>query len=186
MPGYIDAFFGPPEWKVEATQAGQRPIAELQREAASLANAIQTESGPDLQQQDFMEKQVQAMEASLRLLSGERLPLAEEVAALYDITPTWVEERFFEEAHRSWADSCHPANRCGRMIARKQALEVPVEQVAEVLPILCDDLRQQTKSRFPYPPRDLNCTVSGQPERLSLVPGDGHSRIDVNTDLPLG
>ena len=40
------------------------------------------------------------MQTSLRLLQGEQLPLTEEVTLLYDITPTWVDEREFDEAHR--------------------------------------------------------------------------------------
>lgn len=189
LPGYIDAYLGPPEWKAQAEAEGKRPLAELQCAAEDLAEAVANQVSLDPQQQDFLAKQVRAMGASLRLLGGERLPLAEEVAALYDITPAWVEERVFEDAHRE-LDELLPAGESlrERMIARKQALEVPVEQVAEVLPIICDDLRQRTCLRFPLPPDETFELqfVSGQPwSAYHWYLGDGHSRIEINTDLPL-
>ena len=189
LPGYIDAYFGPPEWKAQVEAEGKRPLAELQRAAADLAEAVTNQVSLDPQQQDFLAKQVRAMETSLRLLGGERLPLAEEVAALYDITPAWVDERVFEDAHRE-LDELLPAGESlrERMIARKQALEVPVEQVAEVLPIICDDLRQRTQQRFPLPSDETFELqfVSGQPwSAYHWYLGDAHSRIEINTDLPL-
>jgi hypothetical protein len=189
LPGYIDAYFGPPEWKAQAEADGKRPLAELRRAAEDLSGAIANQDRSDPQQQDFLEKQVRAMVTSLRLLAGERLPLAEEVAALYDITPAWVEESVFEDAHRE-LDDLLPAGETlrERMIARKQALEVPVEQVAEVLPIICADLRQRARQRFPLPADETFELqfVSGQPwSAYHWYLGDGRSRIEINTDLPL-
>lgn len=34
-PDYVDAYYGPPDWKTEA-QAGKRPLAEIRAEASSL------------------------------------------------------------------------------------------------------------------------------------------------------
>ena len=38
--GYVDAYYGPPEWKADAAKAGKRPLAELAAEADAIASAL--------------------------------------------------------------------------------------------------------------------------------------------------
>ncbi len=54
----------------------------------------------DSQRRDFLARQTNAMQMSLRLLRGEKVSLAEEVRELYDVEPRWVDEAGFDEAHR--------------------------------------------------------------------------------------
>ena len=97
IPGYLDAYFGPPAWKEQSLAHGPHSIDELAREAAELAIAVEQEPAFDDQRRDYVRRHVTAMQTSLRLLQGEPLSLAEEVTSLYDITPTWIDEREFDE-----------------------------------------------------------------------------------------
>ncbi len=189
LPGYVDAYFGPPAWKEQSLAGEPRPVEELVKEAADLAVAIQQEPTFDDQRRDFLARHVTAMQTSLRLLQGETLPLAEEVTLLYDITPAWVDEREFDEAHRQLDDLLPPGDSLlERLSQHRQSLEISYAQAALLLPAIAERLRTLTRRRFPLPDE----------ESLEFYPvtdklwnannwylGQGRSRIDLNTDLPL-
>src|SRR5512139_3264738 len=77
-PGYVDSYTGRPEWQQEANRTGKIPLADLAKRADRLAEAISCESEMDTQRKDYLGHQVTAMQMSLRLLSGESVPLTEE------------------------------------------------------------------------------------------------------------
>jgi hypothetical protein len=189
LPGYVDAYFGPPAWQEQAKTDGPRPLPELAQQASRLAIAIANADTLDHQRQEFLARHVLAMQTSLRLLQGERMVLADEVEALYDVRPNWVEEALFEEAHRLLDDllpSGHTLRE--RMALRKQALEISVKQVKQVLPLIQQQLRQLSRERFPLPEEEaLDFTfVQNQPwMAYNWYLGRYRSRIEINTDLPL-
>lgn len=188
-PGAIDGYFGPPEWATAAAEAGPRPLTLLAREADDLAALIETDGTLGAQRRDFLARQVRAMQTTLRLLAGERLALADEVAALYDIVPTWIDEAHFEEACRALDEMLPPGETLAeRMQARRQALELPVESARPLLDEIIEELRRRTRARFALTDDESfeMQIVTGQPwSAYNWYLGAGHSRIDVNTDLPL-
>ena len=189
IPGYLDAYVGPAERRAEAQAAGPRPIADLAQEAADLAEAIAGEPGLDDQRRDFLARQVRAMRASLRILGGERLALADETEALYDIRPAWVDEAIFQEAHRALDELLPPGGALAeRMTAHKKGLEIAVEQVKPLLGIIVAELQRRTRARFPLPADEaFEVTfVKGQSwSAYNWFLGGRRSRIEINTDLPL-
>lgn len=189
MPGYVDAYYGPPEWKEAAESAGLRPVVELAKEASRLAEAMANESEMDSQRHDFLTRQIKAMQTSLNLLQGEALSLTEETQALYDITPEWIDEVIFKEAHQTLDKLLPPGDSLAeRMEIRKKATELPVEQAEPVLYEITEELRQRTQQRFPLPPDEsfeLHL-VRDQPwGGYNWYLGNFRSRIDINTDFPL-
>ena len=189
LPGNVDAYFGPPEWKAASAARGPQPIEELARQAARLAADIDQESNLDDQRRDYLARHVTAMQTSLRLLQGETLPLAEEATLLFDITPAWIDEREFEEARRLLDDLLPPGPSLHERLAqRKHATEITYAQVAPLLPVITAQLRQLTHARFPLPADETFevYPVSNQPWRAyNWYLGGGRSRIEINTDLPL-
>src|SRR5262245_29972373 len=89
IPGYIDAYFGPPEWKTASLAGDPRPIEELTEATAALAATLEQDATLDAQRRDFLSRHVTAMQTSLRLLQGESLSLTDETTLLYDIKPAW-------------------------------------------------------------------------------------------------
>ena len=189
MPGYVDAYFGPPDWQEQAKTDGPRPLPELAQQASMLAVAIANADTLDNQRKEFLARHVLAMQTSLRLLQGERMALVDEVESLYDVRPTWVEEALFEETHHMLDDLLPSGNTLReRMALRKQALEVSVEQVKQVLPLIHQQLRHLSRERFPLPEDEsLDFTfVQNQPwMAYNWYLGRCRSRIEINTDLPL-
>jgi hypothetical protein len=189
IPGYIDAYFGPAEWRAQADDQGVRPVHVLAREAAELSAAIDddTEMGP--QRRDFLIRQVRAMHTTLRVLQGERLPLIEEAEGFFDITPAWTDEAVFRDAHRTLEELLPPGGTLPeRMALLEESREISVAQSEELLPFILEHLRHLTRKRFPMPQQETFEIkfVSNQPwGAYNWYLGDRHSRIEINTDLPL-
>lgn len=188
VPGYVDSYFGPDEWMAQAKQAGKVPLQHLTERADQLARDLFQADELDSQRRDFLARQVKAMQMSLRLLSGEKVSLVEEVQGLYDVLPKWKDESNFEEAHRAW-DQALPAG--GTLTERIQAwnrsLEIPVGKVQEILPVIINKLRELTRQKFNLPDGENFSLefVSDQPwGAYNWYLGGFQSRIDINTDLP--
>jgi len=189
MPGYVDAYFGPEEWKIQAQHEGKLPLQNLTKRTARLANDISKADNMDAQRKDFLARQVTAMQMSIRLLSGDRVSLAEEVNALYDVRPTWKDESKFEEAHKELDQLLPPGD---SLSERKQAwdrsLEIPVERVKELLPPIIKRLREISHRKFNLPDGENFGLeyVSDKPwGAYNWYLGGYQSRIDINTDLPI-
>ena len=188
-PGYLDAYFGPAEWKATCAANGPQALDNLARRAEMLATDIARDGSLDDQRRDYVARHVTAMQTSLRLLQGEVLPLAEEATLLYDITPAWIDEQEFEEAQRRLDDLLPPGGSLfERLNQRKQAAEIGYTQAEPLLSVITTQLRQLAHARFPLPDDESFEVhpVSNQPWRAyNWYLGGGRSRIDINTDLPL-
>lgn len=189
LPGYIDAYYGPADWREQARLEGRRPPDELARRASALEDALGAAAEMDPQRKDYLARQVRAMRTSLRLLAGETLALADEADLLYDIRPTWIDEARFEEAHRQLDELLPPGDTLQeRLTARKQALEISVEQARSLLPPIQERLREASRKRFPLPQAeslDFHFVESKPWAAYNWYLGNGRSRIELNTDLPL-
>ncbi|HSG42323.1 MAG TPA: hypothetical protein VLA72_04130 [Anaerolineales bacterium] len=188
QPGYIDSYFGPEELKTQAAQAGKLPLQELTDKADQLANNI-SQAEMDSQRKDFLARQVTAMKMSLRLLAGKTVPLAEEVKAIYDVQPEWVNESQFEEAHKE-LDSLLPQGDSipERMQAWNRSLEISIEKAKELLPAISKRLKDITVQKFDLPDGESFSLewVSDKPwAGYNWYLGNYKSRIDINSDVPV-
>lgn len=188
LPGYVDSYFGPDDWQTQAKAAGGLPLQTLTERADTLTKNISQADDMDAQRRDFLARQVNAMHMSLRLLAGEKVSLAEEVNALYDVQPVYVDEANFEQAHEELDQILPPG---GSLAERKQAwdrsLEIPVEKVKELLPSVIKRLQELTHKKFNLPHgEDFTLEfVSDQPwMAYNWYLGGFRSRIEINTDLP--
>ena len=72
--------------------------------AASLAESISTDPTLTPDRRTFLEEELRAMRTTIRILAGDAPTFVDEVQLLYGVTPEWVDEAVFEEAHRSLND----------------------------------------------------------------------------------
>lgn len=189
LPGYVDAYFGPQEWKASVATDGKLPLPDLTERAARLAKDIAQADEMDAQRRDFLSRQVTAMQMSLRLLAGETVSLAEEVRALYDVQPQWKDESNFEVAQRE-LDALLPGSSplYERIGAWKKSLEITNETIRALLPHILDVLRERTRAKFDLPETESFDVefVSDQPwSAYNWYLGNCRSRIDINTDLAM-
>ena len=96
---YVDAYYGPPEWKQEAERR-KVPLDELAARAATLLDAIAPGAGRRRTRwtgcgTTISSGSCRALSARIRMLKGERLSFDEESRALYDaVAPTLPESHF--------------------------------------------------------------------------------------------
>ena len=186
--GFVDGYYGPPEWKASIDTEPLRPISALREDAKHLREAI-TRTEMDAKRRDFFTKQVTAMEMVLRRLTGEDVPYVEEVQACFDITPSRVPEAEFEQALRE-LDTLLPGagDLPARQAAWKRPFELPNDRVMPLLETALAEVRRRTLGILELPAGESMelKLVSGQPwSGYNWYLGQGRSRIEVNTDLPV-
>ncbi|MFN2167304.1 MAG: hypothetical protein ACK2U9_13695 [Anaerolineae bacterium] len=186
--GFVDAYFGPAELKAEIEAEGLRPLAELMQDAQQLQADLQT-ADYDAQRQDFLTRQVRAMIAVIRNLSGDTLDFRREVELYFDITPEMVDEATFEQAQAE-IDRLLPGR--GSLVDRMNAWKVQMELAPDrILPVFeraLEETRQRTLGLFELPAgENLSLQlVEDQPwSAYNWYLGQYRSRIEINTDLPL-
>ncbi len=183
---FVDAYFGPPDWLTESNRGEPTPLGDLLREARALLGDVR--SAESSERREFLEKQLRAVEAFLRIQSGEKLPLAEETRLLYDIeVPSHGVSEF--EAARTRLENLVPGE--GELGARLQAFrdrfQVPRDRLEAVVRKCLEITRERTAARVTLPAGETFrvAFVQGKPwGAYNWYRGDYHSLIEVNTDLP--
>lgn len=187
-PGTVDSYFGPASWRA-GTENDPLPAPQVLRDAAEeLLNALPSMGYP-AEREGFLERQVRALRTQARVLSGEHIPLVEQAQLLFDITPEWVPEDVFAEAH-ALLDAALPGQGSlyeRRNLWRKQ-FDVPTDKLLPLLNKIADEVRARTAVEVLLP--------QGEAIELSLVSdkpwagynwylGNMRSLIEINTDLPV-
>src|SRR5512145_2273995 len=95
---YVDAYYGPAEWKKEAESA-KVPLDDIRARAQGLLKDLSAvpREGDEISRlrHQYLERQLSALDARVRMLKGERLSFDAESKALYDaVAPTHPEAYF--------------------------------------------------------------------------------------------
>ena len=186
--GFVDAYFGPPELRAEVETGDPRSLEALADDAQQLLHAIDGDIS-DARRRGFLRKQVRAMAAVTRNLSGDQLGFVQEVELYFDISPTMVDEATFEAAHAE-LDELLPGD--GSLVERsvawgeKHTLEP--DRILPVFHLALRETRRRTQELFDLPPGE-NLTlqlVQDQPwGAYNWYLGEFRSRVDLNTDVPV-
>ena len=96
-PDYVDAYYGPPEWK---PTDGKTPLDDLFAQVTALREQAGRIPSPadelEKLRHHYLQAQLSAMHARLRMLNGERLTFDEESRALYDASAPARPESYFQ------------------------------------------------------------------------------------------
>jgi hypothetical protein len=205
---YVDAYYGPPEWKAAAEAAGKRPLAELggeaQRLLASLAavpppptaaaersagDEMETEGDLQRLRHRYLERQLSALAAHVEMLGGKRLSFDEESQALYDaVAPTYAAAHF--QAILDRLDLLVPGKGplAARIEAYRRRFVIPADRLQGVMAAAIDECRRRTALHIPLPAGE-SFEVSYVKDKpwsgYNWYQGNYHSLIQVNTDLPI-
>ncbi|MBI5878637.1 MAG: hypothetical protein HZB53_13390 [Chloroflexi bacterium] len=185
--GYLDAYFGPPQWRCDADTAGRIALADLQSRARDLAGAVaRGESDP--RSRRFLSVQINAMQASLRILAGNPPAYADEVRELYDIEAQRVDDSVLDAAQRDLSVLLPgDGDLRERMQARRRRFEVPADRAAELYRLAMEETRRRTRALFELPGDESVeiALVHDKPwSAYNWYRGAGHSLIEVNADVP--
>jgi hypothetical protein len=190
---YVDAFYGPAEWKSQAEKDGKIALDELAARARAALDALAKMPAPSGElerlRHQYLERQLSAVAARLRMLKGERLSFDEESRALYDaVAPTHLEAHFQGILDR--LDQQFPGS--GPLIARYEAYRnkfvIPADKVDAVFKAAIQGCRERTLKHITLPANEqftveyvTNKSWSG----YNWYQGNFRSLIQVNTDLPI-
>ena len=180
---YVDAYYGPPEWRA----AAHRSLSEIQAGAVELRAEL--DGAGDSPRADYLRGQTSALIARAQMLQGRRFAFDEESKALYDtVAPTYSEEHF--QALNASIDAEIPGQ--GSLESRVEAFRaefvIPTEKLDAVFTRAIEICRAKTAARMSLPP--------GESFRVEYVRGKSWSGynwfqggytslIQVNTDLPI-
>ena len=192
VPGFIDAYLGPDD--VRATLDANDPVGAPPASAGLVMAARDLlERIPALEategRKGYLTKQVEAMLATARRIAGEELPYREEVRLLFDIEPVATPEGIYDAAIAD-LDSLLPGDGpiVERMVAWRQSYVIPPEIARRLVDIILPELRARTQ-QFVDLPEDESIEirmVQDQPwSGYNWYLGNGRSRVDLNTDLPI-
>jgi hypothetical protein len=191
---YVDAYYGPPEWRKEA-EAQKLPLAEIASRAATLsremAAALPAPAGDEMAQlrRQYLTRQLEALRARVSMLTGTKLRFDEESKALYDASPPTHTEADFADV-LAQLESRLPGS--GPLIERYDAFRsrfvVPRERLDAVFKAAIDGCRSRTLQHITLPPGESFTVeyVTGKSwSGYNWYQGNYRSLIQVNTDLPI-
>jgi hypothetical protein len=191
---YVDAYYGPPEWRAEAA-AARRDMAEIDADAEALLAALESRTPPreaeelELLRHRYLTTQVEALRARLAMLRGERLSFDAESAALYDaVAPTHTEA----ELETALADLAQRLPGNGTLLERYEAFrarfEIPRERLPAVFAAAIDACRARTLEHIALPAGEsftLEYVTGKSWSGYNWYQGNYRSLIQINTDLPI-
>ena len=189
---YVDAFYGPPEWKT-AAEGSKKPLAELKMQTATLMAALQKEPEPAEEMArlrlQYLRRQLTAVNARIRMLEGERLSFDDESKALYDAVAPTLPESHFQEVLAA-LDKRFPGS--GPLVERyeayRQAFVIPKDRLDRVFKTAIAACRERTLTHVALPKEESFTVeyVTGKSwSGYNWYQGGFRSLIQVNTDLPV-
>jgi hypothetical protein len=189
---YVDAYYGPAEWRQEAERV-KPPLPELAGRAASLLEQVRGLPAGDTEierlRRAYLEGQLSSAAARLRMLQGHRFAFDEESQALYDATaPVQTEAHFagvLAELEKKLPGS---GPLIDRYDAYKKAFVIPPDRLDAVFTKAIDECRARTRAHIQLPESE-RFTVEYVKDKswsaYNWYKGDYRSVIQVNTDLPI-
>jgi len=190
---YVDAFYGPAEWKTEAS-ASKVPLAEIDAGAARLIGEIGSvrpyaSDELDRLRHEYLRRQLDALRARVRMLQGAKLTFDEESQALYDAVAPRHPDSYFEATLKE-IDRALPGDGplSDRYDAFRQRFVVPPDRLSRVFDRAIAECRSRTLSHVKLP-ADEHFTVEYVKNKpwsgYNWYQGNFRSLIQVNTDLPI-
>jgi len=194
-PDYVDAFYGPADWKTEAEQQ-KKTLDAIGAEAAKLSVTLtETPIAPrtpdsDLRQlrREYLHKQLVALAARVRMLKGGKLSSMTESRALYDaVAPTFPDSHFDQIIKQLEAKIPGNGPLWERYENWRKPFVIPKEKLDDVFQAAIKECRARTLAHIKLPPDESFIVeyVTNKPwGGYNWYKGNFHSVIQVNTDLP--
>jgi hypothetical protein len=188
VPGFIDAYLGPEDVRAALDpeqMATPDALLTAARDLLARIPALNATEG----RKGYLTKQVEAMLATARRVAGEELPYREEVRLLFDIEPVATPESVYEAAIAD-LDTLLPGDGpiAERMVAWRQSYAIPPETARRLVDVILPELRARTQEFVELPEGEAIeiRMVQDQPwSGYNWYLGNGRSRVELNTDLPI-
>jgi hypothetical protein len=148
-------------------------------------------AGDDLLQlrREYLQKQISALAARVRMLKGEKLKFDDESRALYDaVAPTYPDSHFDEIIKQLEERIPGDGHLWQRYENWRKPFVIPKEKLDTVFQLAIKECRARTLAHVALPPNESFAVeyVTNKPwGGYNWYKGNFHSVIQVNTDLPI-
>src|SRR4029453_4468007 len=191
-PDYVDAFYGPAEWKTQAEKE-KKSLDAIGAEAAELIATLAKipNPGDDLLKlrREYLQKQISALAARVRMLKGEKLKFDDESRALYDaVALTFPDSHFDQIIAQLEAKIPGKGPLWKRYEEWRKPFVIPKEKLDAVFQLAIKECRARTLAHVSLPLNESFSVeyVTNKPwGGYNWYKGNFHSVIQVNTDLPI-
>jgi hypothetical protein len=190
-PGYVDAYYGPSEWR-EAARKNPRGQVELKREAdrltAALA-AVGVGEGLEAQRAKVLAANIASARFRLDMIGGTRVHFADEAERLFALRPVLKPLKDYDAA-LARVEALVPgdaplASRVGEFRAR---YAVPDDKLPAVMNAAIGECRKRTVQHIALPEGEsfqMEIVKGKSWGAYNYYKGNNQSLIQVNTDLPV-
>jgi hypothetical protein len=194
-PDYVDAFYGPAEWKTQAEkekkslEAIGAEAAQLIATLAKMPDAATSDDEMLKLRREYLLKQISALAARVRMLKGEKLKFDDESRALYDaVAPSFADSHFDEIISQLETKIPGKGPLWERYEKWRKPFVIPKEKLDTVFQAAIKECRARTQTHVALPPNESFTVeyVTNKPwGGYNWYKGNFHSVIQVNTDLPI-
>jgi hypothetical protein len=191
-PDYVDAYYGPPEWR-DSARADRAALPALHGRAdvliALVADVPPPADSVELLRWEYLRVQLGAVRSRIQMLLGKRLSFDEESRALYDaVAPTHTESHFQAILDSLDAMLPGPGSVQARLERYRSGFVIPRDRLDGVFTRAIQECRRRTASHLELPAGERFTVeyVTDKPwSGYNWYQGNFTSLIQVNTDLPI-
>ncbi len=190
-PGYVDAYFGPPDLR-ETARRSPRDQAALKREADRLHELIASYriADPDeARRSRVLAVNVASARFRLDMIGGVRAKFADEAEKLFGLRPRLKSLSSYDAAlARIEAIVPGPGTLADRVSAFRSAFAIPDDRLAPVMDAAIAECRRRTLEHIELPESEsfsMEMVKGKSWGAYNYYKGDNRSLIQINTDLPV-
>jgi hypothetical protein len=191
--GYIDAYYGPPEWQAEAKMK-PRSLPDLAARAGVLTVRLRSLADARLdplerRRRDFLLAQLKAASTRLTMMQGEKLAFADEAEGLFGVRPELKPLASFDPV-LARIERLVPGKGtlADRVDAFQERFTIPRDRLEPVMRAAIAECRRRTIGHIALPANErftLEFVTGKSWGGYNWYKGDSNSLIQVNTDLPI-
>jgi hypothetical protein len=191
--GYIDAYYGPPEWQAEAKTKAPTPAALVQRAGVLTVRLRSLADGRldpmERRRRDFLLAQLKAASTRLAMMQGAKLAFADEAEALFGVRPELKPLSAYDPV-LARIERLVPGKGplADRVDAFQERFTIPKDRLEPVMRAAIAECRRRTAEHIGLPANErftLEFVTGKSWGGYNWYKGDSNSLIQINTDLPI-
>jgi len=192
-PGYVDAYYGPQEYKDEAN-AMQKSLVLLRADAKEVISGLRKLdlSGEEeiLQlRHQYLIKQLESVQSRIDMNEGMKFTFEKEAKEIFDVTPPVYSESHFQEIINEIGELLPGTGTIQeRLNIFRSEFVVPVDKLDAVFEAAIAEARARTSKYIELPENDnfeLEYVTGKSWTGYNWYKGNSHSLIQLNIEFPL-
>jgi hypothetical protein len=189
---WVDAYYGPPEWREQA-KSEKKSLDAIHAEATALRATVQNVPVPRERilalRRNYLLEQLEALITRTEMLQGKKFTFEEEAQRLYGATPIRRDDAFFANALAQLEKELPgDAPLAERIETYRSRFYIPSDKVDVVIRRALEECRARTLQHVQLPAGESFSLeyVKDKPwSGYNWYQGNYRSVIQINTDLPI-